>query len=143
MSKDNNKTLVNKKAYHDYKIADTFEAGIVLTGDEIKAIRAKGVNILGSYAKIISGEVFWLGGNFNIPDGTRTKKLLLHKDEIKKLIGKLEEKGYSLVPLKLYLKRGKAKLELGLGKGLKKSDKREIIKKKDQQREAERGVKSY
>lgn len=143
MEQKQNKTLVNKKAFHDYAIIDTLEAGVVLTGDEIKAIRGKRVNITGSYAKIIGGEIYWLGGNFNILDGSRTKKLLLHKSEIKKLIGKLEEKGYALIPLKLYLKRGRAKLELGLGKGLKKEDKREILKKKDQQREAERKIKSY
>lgn len=126
----------NKKARFDYEIAESFEAGIVLTGEEIKAIRSGRISLAASYAKILNGEVFWLGGNFlgvSVPD--RTKKLLLHKDQIKRLVGKLGEDGMTLIPLKLYLHRGKAKLELGLGKGKKKYDKRETIKKRDQERE--------
>jgi SsrA-binding protein len=132
----------NKKARFDYEIIESMEAGIVLTGEEIKAIRTGRVSLVASYAKIISGEVFWLGGNFlgiTVPD--RTKKLLLNKSQIKSLIGKIQEGGMTLIPLKLYLKKGKAKLELGLGRGKKKYDKRESIKRHDQEREAARRIK--
>ena len=133
----------NKKARFDYEIGESLEAGIVLTGEEIKAIRSGRVSLANSYAKIINNEIFWLGGNFlgtSKPD--RTKKLLLHRDQIKRLIGKVSEGGMTLVPIKLYLKKGKAKMELGLGRGKKKYDKRETIKRREQEREAGRGAKS-
>ncbi|MEI6498885.1 MAG: SsrA-binding protein SmpB [bacterium] len=127
----------NKKARFDYHIDDVFEAGLVLTGQEIKAIRNGRVNLTGSYVKILNSEIFWLGGELSAEnvENQRTRKLLLHRSEISKLIGKTNEKGLSLIPLKLYVKKGKAKLEVGIGIGLKKYDKREISKKKDQQRE--------
>ncbi|MFA5926964.1 MAG: SsrA-binding protein SmpB [Patescibacteria group bacterium] len=134
----------NKKARFDYEILETLEVGISLTGDEIKAIRAGRVNMTSSYAKVISGEIFWIGATFNLPDDTqRTRKLLLHKEQIRRLVGKSQEQGMALLPLKLYLTRGKAKIELGVGKGLKKFDKRENLKKKDQEREIGRKMKNY
>lgn len=134
----------NKKARFDYEIIDSLEAGLVLTGLEIKAVRTGRLDMTGSYVKIINGEVFWLGGNFNLAEGDRqrTRKLLLHSNEIKRLAGKSQEQGLALIPLKLYLKRGKAKLELGIGRGLKKYDKRAKLKKKDQQREINRRIKT-
>ena len=127
------KEFFNKKARHEYSIDDSFEAGIVLNGLEIKAIRNGRVDMSASYAKIMNGEVFWLGGNINVGEGDRqrTRKLLLKKTEIKKLVGKTAEQGMSLIPLKLYLTRGKAKLELGVGKGMKKYEKRSALKEKD------------
>ena len=136
----------NKKARHDYEIEETYEAGIVLTGTEIKSIRAGKVNLKDSYARIKDGEVFLLnmhispyeqGNRFN-HDPVRTRKMLLHKKEINKLIGLTKEKGYTLVPLKLYLKNGWAKVDLALAKGKKLYDKREAMKKRDAQREIER-----
>jgi SsrA-binding protein len=141
---DNKKTkeFINKKGRFDYKIEDTLETGIVLVGTEIKAIRNGRVNINSSYAKIFNGEVVWLGSNFDIQgDNQRTKKLLLHQKEIAKLIGKTAQDGYSLIPLKLYLKRGKAKLLLGIGKGMKKYEKRDKIKDREQEREIASGFK--
>jgi len=127
----------NKKARFDYVIEESIEAGIVLTGLEIKAIRSGRVNMTSSYAKIIGGEIFWLGGVIEVLSGDkqRTRKLLLKMTEIKKLIGKTEEKGLALVPIKLYLKRGRAKLELGIGRGKKKYDKRAAEKEKDIERD--------
>lgn len=135
----------NKKARFDYQILESLEAGIALTGEEIKAVRANRVNMAGSYAKVINGEVFWLGGNFNLAEGDnqRTKKLLLHKEQISRLVGKSQEQGLALIPLKLYLSKGKAKIELGIGRGLKKHDKREVIKKREQDREAEAKIKQF
>lgn len=133
----------NKRARYDYDIPDSFEVGVALVGEEIKAIRAGRLDMTGSYAKIIGGEVYWVGGNFNLPEteGQRTRKLLLHKEEIRRLIGRVQEQGLTLIPLKLYLKRGRAKLELGLGRGKKKYDKRRTIKERDLEREARVRVK--
>lgn len=136
----------NKKARHDYAIEDTFEAGIVLTGTEIKSIRAGKANLKDSFARIQNSEVFlhnmhispYEQGNRYNHDPLRTRKLLLHRREINKLIGLTKEKGYSLVPTKMYLKRGIAKLELALAKGKKLYDKRETLKRKDAQRDIER-----
>ncbi|MBU8880907.1 SsrA-binding protein SmpB [Bacillus sp. FJAT-29790] len=136
----------NKKAYHDYSIEETYEAGIVLQGTEIKSIRGGRVNLKDSYARIQSGEVFLIGmhispyeqGNRYNHDPLRERKLLLHNKEISKLIGDTKEIGYSLVPLKLYLKNGYAKVLIGLAKGKKKYDKREDLKKKEAKREVER-----
>ncbi|WP_374724408.1 SsrA-binding protein SmpB [Calidifontibacillus erzurumensis] len=136
----------NKKAYHDYFIEDTYEAGIVLQGTEIKSIRAGRVNLKDAFAKIQKGEVFlhnmhispYEQGNRYNHDPLRTRKLLLHKREIQKLIGITKEQGYSLIPLKIYLKNGYAKVLLGLAKGKKKYDKREDIKRKEAKREVER-----
>ncbi|MEQ2528852.1 SsrA-binding protein SmpB [Robertmurraya yapensis] len=136
----------NKKAFHDFFIEETFEAGIVLQGTEIKAIRAGRVNLKDSYAQIKNGEMFLLGmhvspyeqGNRYNHDPLRTRKLLLHKKEINKLIGETKEAGYSIVPVKLYLKNGFAKVQIGLAKGKKKFDKREDLKKKEAKRDIER-----
>ncbi|MCL5411028.1 MAG: SsrA-binding protein SmpB [Patescibacteria group bacterium] len=127
----------NKKARFDYQITDSLETGIALTGEEIKAIRANKIDMTGSYAKILNGEVFWIGANINIEGGDRqrTRKLLLHRSQIDKLIGKTAEQGFSLIPLKLYLTKGKAKLELGIGKGMKKYEKREKLKTRDIERD--------
>ncbi|MBE3568910.1 MAG: SsrA-binding protein SmpB [Bacillales bacterium] len=140
----------NKKARHDYFIEETYEAGIVLQGTEIKSIRAGRVNLKDSFARIQKGEVFlhnmhispYEHGNRYNHDPLRTRKLLLHKKEILKLIGKTKEQGYSLVPLKLYIKDGYAKILLGLARGKKKWDKREDLKKKEAKREIERAFKA-
>lgn len=136
----------NKKAYHDYFIEETYEAGIVLQGTEIKSIRAGKVNLKDSYARIQNGEA-WLysmhvspyeqGNRYN-HDPLRPRKLLLHKREINKLLGETKEVGYALVPVKLYLKNGFCKVLLGLAKGKKNYDKREDLKKKEAKREIER-----
>ncbi len=138
----------NKKATHDYFIEDTYEVGIVLTGTEIKSIRAGKANLKDSFARISNGEVFLVnmhispyeqGNRFN-HEPTRTRKLLLRKDEISKLIGKTKEQGYSLVPLKLYLRNGFAKLDLALAKGKKNYDKRHTIAARDANREMARAL---
>ncbi|MCM3708188.1 MULTISPECIES: SsrA-binding protein SmpB [Bacillaceae] len=136
----------NKKAYHDYAIEETYEAGIVLQGTEIKSIRAGKVNLKDSYARIQNNELFLFGmhvspyeqGNRYNHDPLRTRKLLLHRKEISKLIGESKEVGYSIVPLKMYLKNGYAKVLIGLARGKKKYDKREDLKKKEAKREVER-----
>ena len=147
MPKGAGKTIAqNKKAYHDFSIEETYEAGIVLQGTEIKSIRQGKVNLKDSYARIEKGEVFLIGmhvspyeqGNRYNHDPLRERKLLLHNKEISKLIGETKEIGYSLVPLKLYLKNGYAKVLIGLAKGKKKYDKREDLKKKEAKREVER-----
>jgi len=139
----------NKKAYHDYFIEETFEAGIVLKGTEIKSIRKSKIQLKDSFATIKKGEVFlWKvhispfehGNRFN-HEPERVRKLLLHRKEINKLIGKIKEQGYSLVPLKVYIKNGVAKVELALAKGKKNYDKREALKKKDAKREIEKSLK--
>lgn len=126
----------NKKAYFEYTILEKFEAGLVLNGMEIKAIRAGKANLTGTFCRIYNGEIFAL--NIHI-EGTkepeRSRKLLMHKNEITHLAVKLEQKGLNLIPLALYLKRGYAKLEIGLAKSKKAHDKREEIKKRDLQRQ--------
>ena len=139
----------NRKARHDYFIEDTYECGIELVGTEVKSIRGGKVNLKDSYARVKNGEVFVIGmhvspyekGNIFNKDPLRPRKLLLHKKEIWKLLGKMKEKGYTLVPLQVYFKEGKAKVEIGLAKGKKLYDKREDIAKKDQRREAEKEFK--
>jgi SsrA-binding protein len=147
MPKGAGKTVAqNKKAYHDYFVEDTFETGIVLQGTEIKSIRAGRINLKDSYARVQNGEVFLYGmhispyeqGNRYNHDPLRERKLLLHRREINKLIGETKETGYALVPLKVYLKNGYAKVLLGLARGKKKYDKREDLKKKEAKREIER-----
>ena len=136
----------NKKARFEYEILDTFEAGIVLTGTEVKALRMKKGNIEDGYARIINGELFITGVNISqYENGNRfnhepvhDRKLLLHKHEIKRLTGKLKEKGLTLIPLQMYFKNGKVKIQLGLGKGKAKYDKRRTIQKRDQDREMQR-----
>lgn len=141
----------NRKAYHDYFIEETYEAGLVLTGSEIKSVRQGRVNLKDSYARIENGEAWVLnmhispythGGREN-QSPTRTRKLLLHKEEILRLKQKVEAKGMTLVPLRLYIKGNRAKLELGLAKGKRQYDKREAIARRDAQREIERSLKEY
>lgn len=139
----------NKKAYHDYFIEDKYEAGIVLHGTEVKSMRMGKCSIKEAFIRIENGEVFTYGmhvspyekGNIFNKDPLRVKKLLLHKQEINKLTGKIAEKGYTLVPLQVYFKDGKAKVEIGLARGKKLYDKRQDIARKDQRREAEKELK--
>lgn len=139
----------NKKAYHDYFILDTYEAGIALAGTEVKSLRMGKCSIKESFIRIEDGEVFIYGmhispyekGNIFNKDPLRVRKLLLHKSEINKLIGKAKEKGMAIVPLKVYFSKSLVKVEIGLAKGKKLYDKRDDIAKKDQKREAEREFK--
>lgn len=141
--------ILNRKARYDYEIEDTYEAGIVLTGTEIKSIRLGKVNIKDSYAIIRNNEIYLLnthislyeeGNRFN-HDEDRTRKLLLHKREILKLKDKLEIEGYTLVPLKIYFVKNKAKVLIGVAKGKKNYNKKETIKERDIQREMEKSLK--
>lgn len=137
----------NRKARFDYAIEEKFEAGIVLTGWEIKAIRSGQVQLTDGYVLIKDGELFLIGLRINAlrsasthvkPEPDRTKKLLMHKDEIRRLIGKTEQKGYTLVPLSLYFKGSRVKAEVALAKGKATHDKRESVKEKDWEREKQR-----
>lgn len=136
----------NRKAWHDYNIEDKYEAGIVLVGTEVKSLRMGKANLKDSYARIKNGEVFvyqmhigaYPFAYYNNHDPLRQRKLLLHNYEIKKLYGKVNEKGYSLIPLRLYFKEGKVKLSLALARGKQSHDKRETIRRRDQKRELER-----
>jgi SsrA-binding protein len=139
----------NKKAFHDYFILEKMEAGMVLLGTEVKAIREGRLNLKDSYAAVQGGEAFlynchispYSHGNRENHDPTRTRKLLLHQREIRKLIGKTQEKGLTLVPLRVYLKRGKVKAELGVARGKKLIDKRETERRKEADREARTAMK--
>lgn len=141
----------NKKAFYDYEINSTYEAGIVLKGTEIKSIREGKVNLKDSYAIIKNNEVFLLNmhishydkGNIFNHDETRTRKLLLHKKEIYKIRDAIAMDGYTLIPIKVYFKGNKAKVLLGIARGKKNYDKREAIKKKDQDREIQKQLKKY
>jgi SsrA-binding protein len=143
---DRKVVTANRKARHEYSIEDTVEAGLVLTGTEIKSIRAGRVSLADSYARVENGEA-WLynlhispyeqGNRFNV-DSVRKRKLLLHRREIDRLIGKAQEKGMALIPLSLYLRHGFAKVELGTGRGKKLYDRRQAIADRDAQREKER-----
>ena len=141
---------VNRRARHDYFVDDTIEAGLVLTGTEIKSIREGRVNLREGYARIENGEG-WLvnvhiatydpGNRYN-HEPLRNRKLLLHRDEIATLVGKLRQKGYTLIPLQLYLKHGRAKVELGLARGKREFDKRESIARREAQREIDRALRA-
>ena len=139
----------NKKAYHDYFILDTHEAGIALHGTEVKSLRMGQCSIKEAFIRIENGEMFIYGmhispyekGNIFNKDPLRTRKLLLHKNEILKMLGKMKEKGIAVIPLKVYLKGSLVKVEIGLARGKKLYDKRDDIAKKDQKREAEREFK--
>ena len=151
MAKESGIRLIanNKKAYHDYFIEDTYEAGIELAGTEVKSLRMGKCSIKESFIQIEHGEVFIYGmhispyekGNIFNKDPLRVRKLLLHRSEINKITGKIKEKGMALVPLKVYFKGSLVKVEIGLAKGKKLYDKRNDIAKKDQQREAQRDFK--
>ncbi len=141
---------INKRAKYDYDILETFEAGLILKGHEVKSIKTGHISLKGAYIVIKNNEAFLINANIpsfqpkNMPEGydpDRTKKLLLHKQEIKSLIGKSKEGGLTLVPIKVYTKKSKIKLEFGIGKGRKKIDKREVIKKRETKREIERKLK--
>ncbi len=151
MSKEAKKLIANnKKVYHDYFIEDTFEAGIVLHGTEVKSLRMGKCSIKESFLRIENGEMMIYGmhispyekGNIFNKDPLRTRKLLLHKSEIMKLVGKTKEKGFTIVPIEVYFKDGRAKMLIGLAKGKKLYDKREDIAKRDMKREAEREFKN-
>lgn len=141
--------ILNRKARYDYEIEDTYEAGIVLTGTEIKSIRQGKTNIKDSYAIIRNNEIFLINTHISLYDEgnrfnhveTRTRKLLLHKKEIYKLRDKLEIEGYTLVPLKIYFVKGRAKVLIGVAKGKKNYNKKESIKERDIKREMERDIK--
>ena len=140
----------NRKAFHDYHVLDTWEAGMVLLGTEVKSIREGRVNLRDSYARVEKGEV-WLY-NVNISsyshrgyadhEPLRQRKLLMHRDEIRKLIGKTTEKGMTLVPLRMYFRKGRVKVAIGLAKGKKDYDKRETIKRRETDRETRAAIKS-
>ena len=140
---------VNRRARYEYAIEETLEAGIVLTGTEIKSIRAGRANLAEAYARVEHGEAWLIGahiapyeqGNRNNHPPTRVRKLLLHRDQIAELAGKSQAKGLTLVPLKLYIRDGMAKLELGVARGKKAHDKRRTIAERDARRELERTVK--
>ena len=147
--KGNRMIANNKKAYHDYFIEDKYEAGISLAGTEVKSLRMGKCSIKEAFVRIENGEVFVYGmhispyekGNIFNKDPLRVKKLLMHRYEINKLMGKIKEKGFTLVPLKVYFKGSLVKVEIGLARGKKLYDKREDIAKKDQRREAEKEFK--
>lgn len=150
MSKKRSRPLAqNRRASHDYFIEETYEAGIVLRGTEIKSIRAGRVNIADAHVRIMNNEAqvinmhiapYEQGNRFN-HDPTRTRKLLLHRHEIDKLFGLTQRQGYTLVPLRLYIKNGFAKLLIGLGKGKKRHDRREELKQRQMQRDIDRALK--
>ncbi len=140
----------NRRATHEYTIEEKYEAGISLKGDEVKSLRAGRANINDSYVRITAGEAFLINTHispyeradgFAEKDPRRPRKLLLHKREIKKLAGKVEQRGYTLIPLKLYFKNGRAKVEIALAKGKKLHDRRETLKRKTVAKEMERAVK--
>jgi SsrA-binding protein len=147
-SDDETSLAVNRRAYHDYSIEEKVEAGIALTGTEIKSIRAGKASIREGYARIVAGEAWLLGvhiapydhGNRWNHEPERDRKLLLHRDEIVRLGSKVQTKGLTLIPLRLYLKHGRAKVELGLARGKKLYDKREAIADRDARRDLERAV---
>jgi SsrA-binding protein len=141
----------NKKAYYNYEILEKFEAGVVLIGQEVKSIKTRGINLAGSYVIVRNEEIYWIGSKIpayqpkNAPpdyNPERLRKLLLKKSEIKYLIGKSKQKGLTLVPLRLYTKNRKIKIEFGIVKGKRKFDKRELIKKRETEREIERALKT-
>jgi len=148
---DGRKTIAkNKKARREFHIEDVFEAGLVLQGSEVKSLRGGRINLGEGYVRLEGGEAFLVGvhippykqANINNHEATRSRKLLLHRRELNRLAGKISQQGYTLVPMSLYFRDGKAKLELGLGKGKKFHDKREDSKKKDAQREMERATRN-
>lgn len=150
MAKTEKKLIANnKKAYHDYFILEKYEAGIVLHGTEVKSLRMGKCSIKEAFIRVENGEMFIYGmhispyekGNIFNKDPLRTRKLLMHKAEITKLAGKVAERGYTLMPLQVYFKNGRAKMEIGLCRGKKLYDKRQDIAKKDMRREVERDFK--
>ncbi len=152
MSKPHKKNIAeNRKARHNYFIEDTYEAGIVLLGTEVKSLRSGRANLKDSYARIVNGEVFvyqmhiapYPFAYYDNHEPLRVRKLLLHKQEIKRLYGKANEKGFSLIPLRLYFVDGKVKMALALARGKRKYDKRQAIRQRDEKREMDRARKMY
>ncbi len=152
MAKDHIKIIAeNRKARHEYFIEDRFEAGMVLKGTEVKSLRQGRANLKDSYARIKKGEVYihqlhispYPFAYYDNHDPLRVRKLLMHKHEIKQLYGKINERGHTLVPLRLYFRDGKVKLELALAKGKHQHDKRDTIRRRDEQRDLERQRKEY
>ena len=147
-AKSNGAVATNPKARHDYEILETMEAGMVLTGSEVKSLRGGSASMRESFAIIRDGETWLIGmhigpyaqGGYAGHEPTRTRKLLLHKDEIQRLVGKTAERGLTLVPLKVYFNHGLAKIELGLAKGKKTYDRRESLKEKDAQMQIDRAM---
>lgn len=141
---------VNRQARHNYFIDETYEAGLMLVGSEVKSLRDGKANLVDSYARIHKGEAFLVNAHISAYSGanqfnhepTRTRKLLLHAREIERLTGKTKERGLTLIPLKIYFKNGRAKVEIGLARGKKLYDKRETLRRKVAQREVERSIKS-
>lgn len=149
MAQDFKVVATNRKAYHDYHIEETHEAGIVLTGTEVKSVRAGSVNLKDAYAVVRGGEVWLLNVHIspyepasrqNV-DPDRTRKLLLHRQEINRLMGRVQEKGLTLVPLRMYVKKNRAKVEVALVRGKRQYDKRAAIAKRETDREIQRGLK--
>lgn len=152
MAKDNIKIIAeNRKARHDYFIEDQIEAGMVLTGTEVKSLRQGRANLKDSYARIKRGEIYvhqihispYSFAYYNNHDPLRVRKLLMHKHEINQLSGKINERGYALIPLRLYFREGKVKLLLALAKGKRKYDKRDSIRRRDEKRDLDRQRKEY
>ncbi len=149
MAEEEKNITINRKVRHEYAILQTIEAGIVLQGTEVKSCREGKVSLIDSYAQVKANEVWLVGmhinpykqGNINNHEPTRTRKLLLNRSEIKKLIGKVKEKGLTLIPYRVYFRNGKVKVELVLAKGKKVYDKRQDIRKRDFQRDQERKIK--
>jgi SsrA-binding protein len=141
---------INRKARHDYEILETFEAGMVLTGSEVKSLRDGRVNLKDSFARVDRGEVFLLNAHISPYSAAdrfghepeRTRKLLLHRAEIDKLLGRVQERGLTIIPLRIYFKNGRAKVALGVGRGKKAYDKREAIKEREMKREADRATRT-
>ncbi|HXN07084.1 MAG TPA: SsrA-binding protein SmpB [Nitrospiria bacterium] len=144
--KETTASISNKKAYHDFFVDETYEAGICLTGTEVKSVRLGQANLKESFARVENNEVFlyqchinpYAHGNRANPDPVRVRKLLLHKKEIARLTGLTQQKGHTLIPLKMYFKNGRAKVELGVARGKKNYDKREDIKSREAKRELEK-----
>ena len=138
----------NRKARHDYQILETFEAGMILIGSEVKSLREGKVNLKDSYARVDRGEVYLLNAHISPYSAAsqfghepeRPRKLLLHREEIEKLTGKVNERGLTVIPLKIYFRNGRAKVEIALGRGKRAYDKRETIKRREAQREADRAI---
>lgn len=150
--KNGNKTIAeNRKAFHDYFVEESYEAGIELCGTEVKALRAGGVNLKDAWCSVVDGELFVNGmhispydkGNIFNRDPLRVRKLLMHKREIMRLLGVTKQAGYSLIPLSLYFKGSRVKVQVGLCRGKKLYDKREDAAKRDMKREAQRGLKEF
>jgi len=148
-SSEEKNVTVNRKARYEYEIMQVYEAGIVLQGTEVKALREGKANLVDSYGLLKDNEIWLIGahiseytqGNINNHDPVRTRKLLMNRSEIRKLIGKVKEKGLTLVPLRIYFKKGRVKIEIALAKGKKVHDKRDTIAKRDFNRDQERKIK--